>query len=270
MWELGCTFLEEITPGLHTSPTLGNRTKALSLNISTGKTKTVARFCIQVVVRVQGRAWWNAAQGPARTDGKWPSCSVPGFQQEALPQSLGKDSPLRSGRESRSIQTDGQLGVECAQVLLPCRLGERGLTPPRFLLRRLCAGADAHRVPRCIQVENAGRGGAWMPSEQRTHRELSPAPSCPPRVPSPQPVTHYHHHPCPVHTYALGTYTPGAHKQHMSTNRNTRTRSRHMGNKTNTLKCSFLNTSEAHMHSPLLLTFSSFQSKKVYKVVNGE
>ena len=43
-----------------------------------------------------------------------------------------------------------------------------------------------------------------------------------------------------------------------------------MGNKMNTLKHSFLNTSEAHMHSSLLLAFSGFQSKKVYKVVNGE
>ena len=168
MWELGCTFLEEITPGLHTSPTLGNRTKALSLNISTGKTKTVARFCIQVVVRVQGRAWWNAAQGPARTDGKWPSCSVPGFQQEALPQSLGKDSPLRSGRESRSIQTDGQLGVECAQVLLPCRLGERGLTPPRFLLRRLCAGADA------TGYHTASKWKMWAEVGDRCHQSREP------------------------------------------------------------------------------------------------
>ena len=39
VWELGCTFLEEIITGFHTSPTSGNGTKALSLNISTGKTK---------------------------------------------------------------------------------------------------------------------------------------------------------------------------------------------------------------------------------------
>lgn len=91
-----------------------------------GKTKTVARFCIQVVVRVQGRAWWNAAQGPARTDGKWPSCSVPGFQQEALPQSVGKDSPLRSGRESGSVHPDGQLEWSILRSCFPAGLGEGG------------------------------------------------------------------------------------------------------------------------------------------------
>ena len=56
-WELGCTFLEEeIITGLHTSPTSGNGTKALSLNVSTEQNKTVTRFCSHVGVRIQGRA----------------------------------------------------------------------------------------------------------------------------------------------------------------------------------------------------------------------
>ena len=55
VWELGCNFLEEeIITGLHTSSTSGNRTKALSLNVSTEQNKTATRFCSHVVVRIQG------------------------------------------------------------------------------------------------------------------------------------------------------------------------------------------------------------------------
>ena len=50
----------------------------------------------------------------------------------------------------------------------------------------------------------------------------------------------------------------------------THTHSTHTGKKMNTLRRPFLNTSEAHMHSSLLLSFDGFQIKKVYKVVNGE
>ena len=63
-------------------------------------------------------------------------------------------------------------------------------------------------------------------------------------------------------TYALHTYTHHAHKQHMSANRRAHTHSTHTGSKMNTLRRSFLNTSEAHMHSSLLLSFDGFQNKK--------
>ena len=82
-----------------------------------------------------------------------------------------------------------------------------GLTPPRLLVKRLCAVVDAHRAPCCIQAENAGRGGAQTPSEQSTCRELPPAPACPPRAPSPQPMTHYHTHThTHTHTFPHRTY----------------------------------------------------------------
>ena len=70
-------------------------------------------------------------------------------------------------------------------------------------------------------------------------------------------------HICAVHLHH-------AHKQHTSANRHTHMHSTHTRNKMITLKCSFLNTSEAHVHSSLLLSFYGFQNKKVYTVVNGE
>lgn len=58
MWELGCTFLGRRHH--HWAPQFTHirkcGAKALSLNISRGKSKTVVRFCDHVVVRVQGRA----------------------------------------------------------------------------------------------------------------------------------------------------------------------------------------------------------------------
>ena len=88
-------------------------------------------------------------------------------------------------------------------------------------------------------------------------------------------IAHIHTHSMHTHTHSHATHVSAvhlhrAHKEHVSTNRHTHTHSIHMGNKMNTLKCSFLNTSEAHMHSSLLLSFDVFQNKKVYEVVNGE
>ncbi|CAI9176246.1 unnamed protein product [Rangifer tarandus platyrhynchus] len=49
--------------------------------------------------------------GDRRTgsDQKRPGCSVPGFQQEALPRTPGKDRPAGSSGDSRSVHPDGQL-----------------------------------------------------------------------------------------------------------------------------------------------------------------
>ena len=175
MGELGCTLLEEeITPGLHTSPMSGNGTNPSSLT-----SQGAEQSCEQVLwprgaqgPREPGAL--SAALGPAGTDRKWPGCSVPGFQQEALPRTPGEgpscgDRPeaaglqrprlpaggtapdtrgrtiLRgqtgSGRaagsrgDSGCVHPDGQLGVEHAQVLLPRRVGGGWLPPPRLPLR---------------------------------------------------------------------------------------------------------------------------------------
>ena len=136
MGELGCTLLEEeITPGLHTSPMSGNGTNPSSLT-----SQGAEQSCEQVLwprgaqgPREPGAL--SAALGPAGTDRKWPGCSVPGFQQEALPQTPGKDRAAGSRGESGCVHPDGQLGVEHAQVLLPRRVGGGWLPPPRLPLR---------------------------------------------------------------------------------------------------------------------------------------
>ena len=68
--------------------------------------KTVSSFCSHVLVRARREpgTWWSVAQRPARTDRKWPGCSIPGSQQEALPGSPRQDSPAASmGRAGPSI-----------------------------------------------------------------------------------------------------------------------------------------------------------------------
>ena len=130
MGELGCTLVEEeIIPGLHTSPTSGNGTNASSLT-----SQGAEQSCEQVLrprgaqgrgepgaserspgscrVRLEGAglqrprlpaggAAPDARQGPScGSDQKRPGCSVPGFQQEALPRTPGKDCPAGSDRRA--------------------------------------------------------------------------------------------------------------------------------------------------------------------------
>ena len=87
----------------------------------------MSRFCGHVVVRAQGRARnLERSPGSCRDRLKWLGCSVASFQQEALPRSPRKDSPLRSGRESGSVHPDGQLEWSILRSCFPAGLGEGG------------------------------------------------------------------------------------------------------------------------------------------------
>ena len=137
MGELGCTLLEEeITPGLHTSPMSGNGTNPSSLT-----SQGAEQSCEQVLwprgaqgPREPGAL--SAALGPAGTDRKWPGCSVPGFQQEALPWTPGEgpscgDRPEAAGLQRPRLPAGGgscRVRPEVARLQRP-RLPAGGATP---------------------------------------------------------------------------------------------------------------------------------------------
>ena len=96
----------------------------------------MTRFCNHVVVRARGKpgTQWRAAQQPARTDQKWPGCSIPGSQQEVLRGSPRQDSPAASaGRVGPSILLVIRDGVRSGTAS-PQGWGV-GLTPPRLLVK---------------------------------------------------------------------------------------------------------------------------------------
>ena len=120
----------------------------------------------------------------------------------------------------------------------------------------------------------ASKQRMWAEVGHRCHQSREPMGSshlCLPahlglQVPTPWPTTTL------THTYARAhLHTPCTWTAHVCKQAHAHSWHTHWDlNKMNTLKCSFLNTSEVHIHSSLLLSFDGFQNKKVYKVANGE
>ena len=248
---------------LHTSPTSGNGTRSLSLNISAGRTK----------LRAGSVAMWWSGPGESQEPGGAPPSVLRGQTGSGLAAAFQAPSrrhcPGHPGR--RVLQ-----GPWGKQVRPSCWLVRDGVcsgpTSPRGggWTWHLLGSQSSYFMPGLMTTGHRAASKRRMRAElgHSCHQSRAPVGSSHLRPPAHLPMTHYHTHTLPRHTRKRCAPTPCTQTARVC--QQAHTHSTHMGNKMNTLKCSFLNTSEAHMHSSLLLSFDGFQNKKVYKVVNGE